>query len=148
MRGWWRDAFGQPGIRSLGVVWFASLVSTFSVTVATLVLAYAEGGAGLVAWFGVASTAPGALLSPVLMGRAARTGSDVVLRRTTAVRTLLIVVAGVAAVSGVTAPLVVTLVALAVALGSTFRPTQASLLPWLARTPQDLIAALLAVTVA
>ena len=38
--------------------------------------------------------------------------------------------------------------ALAVALGSTFRPTQASLLPWLARTPTELTAANVAATVA
>ena len=148
MTGWWRDAFGQPGIRALGVAWFASLVATFSVTVATLVFAYAEGGAALVAYFGIASTAPGAVLSPVLMGQAARTGSDIVLRRTTALRTLLIVAAAAAAAAELAAPLVVTLVALAVALGSTFRPTQASLLPWLARTPQELTAANVAATVA
>ena len=68
MRDWWRNAFGQPGIRALGIAWFCSLVGTFSVTVATLVFAYAEGGAGLVAYFGIASTAPGAVLSPAADG--------------------------------------------------------------------------------
>jgi len=145
----WRGPRGQhPGIRALGLAWFLSLFSTFGLAVAALVFAYDHGGARLVAYYGIASTAPGAVLTPLLMALAARSRSDRVLRRTTAARAALVAAAGIAAMVGLSPILVVTCAALATSLGSTFRPTQATLLPWLARTPSELTSANVAATVA
>lgn len=139
-------ALRRPEIRRLEVGWLLSLAGTFCYTVALLAYSYAEGGAVLVGIYGVASTVPGALLTPLLMSVTDRVGSAAMLRSTTGTRTLL--VASAAALSLVDAPagLVVSLAAGAHALSATFRPTQATALPWLARTPAELTAATVAAT--
>jgi MFS family permease len=141
-------ALREPDIRRLEVGWLLSLAGTFSYTVALLAYSYAEGGATLVAVYGAVSTVPGALLTPVLMTATGRVGSARMLRRTTAVRTLLVAAAAVLAMLDVTAALVVALAAAAHSLSATFRPTQASALPWLARTPAELTAATVTATMA
>ena len=142
------NALSQPDIRRLELGWGLSLVGTFSYTVALLAYTYAEGGANLVAVYGVASTVPGALLTPVLMSLTDRMGSATTLRSTTAVRTLLVALAASLALVQAPAFLVVVLAAAAHSLSATFRPTQASVLPWLARTPAELTAATVAATMA
>jgi MFS family permease len=142
------DALRQPDIRRLELGWALSLAGTFSYTVAMLAYTYAEGGARLVAAYGVASTVPGALLTPVLMSLTDRVGSATMLRLTTGTRTLLVAVAAALALADAHAALVVVPAAAAHALSATFRPTQASVLPWLARTPAELTAATVAATMA
>lgn len=138
----------DPEIRRLEAGWGLSLTGTFSYTVAMLAYTYAEGGATLVAVYGVASTLPAALLTPVLMSVTDRVGSARMLRATTALRTLLVALAGGLALAEQPAVLVVVLAATAHALAATFRPTQASALPWLARTPSELTSATVAATMA
>jgi MFS family permease len=144
----WVDALRQPGIRRLELGWGLSLAGTFSYTVALLVYAYAQGGATLVAVYGVASTVPGALLTPVLMSLTDRVGSARMLRGTTACRTLLVALAAGFALAGAPPAIVIVLAAAAHSLSATFRPTQASVLPWLAHTPAELTAATVAATLA
>jgi MFS family permease len=142
------DALRQPEIRRLEVGWALSLLGTFGYTVALLAYSYSEGGAGLVAAYGVASAVPGAFLTPVLMSLADRIGAAAMLRTTTGARTLLIALAGVLALADAPAWTVVVLAAGAHALSATFRPTQAASLPWLARTPAELTAATVTATMA
>ena len=142
------DALRQPDIRRLELGWALSLAGTFSYTVAMLAYTYAEGGANLVAAYGVSSTVPAALLTPVLMSLTDRVGAATMLRRTTAVRTLLVALAAGLALVDTPSVVVVGLVAAAHSLSATFRPTQASALPWLARTPAELTAATVAATMA
>ncbi|MGY2875540.1 MFS family permease [Marmoricola sp. URHA0025 HA25] len=141
-------ALRQPDIRRLELGWLLSLAGTFSYTVALLAYSYAEGGANLVAVYGIVSTVPGALLTPMLMSLTGRVGSATMLRSTTAVRTLLVAAAAGLAVADAPAALVVGFAAAAHSLSATFRPTQASVLPWLARTPAELTAATVAATMA
>jgi MFS family permease len=142
------DALRQPDIRRLELGWGLSLAGTFSYTVAMLAYTYAEGGASLVAAYGVSSTVPAALLTPVLMTLTDRVGAATMLRWTTAARTLLVAIGAALALVDGPAVLVVGLVAAAHSLSATFRPTQASVLPWLARTPAELTAATVAATMA
>jgi len=139
-------AFAQPDIRRLEVGWGLSLAGTFSYTVSLLAYTYAEGGAGLVALYGVVSTVPGAVLTPMLMSVTDRVGSAVALRATTATRAALVSAAAACALLGAPAVLAVALAAAAHALSATFRPTQAVSLPWLARTPGELTAATVTAT--
>jgi hypothetical protein len=141
-------ALRQPDIRRLELGWGLSLAGTFGYTVAMLAYAYAEGGSGLVAGYGVASTVPGAVLTPLLMGLSDRVGGATVLAATTAVRTVLVGLAGALALTDASAAAVVGLAAGAHSLSATYRPTQATLLPWLARTPAELTAATVTATVA
>ena len=142
------EALGQPDIRRLEFAWALSLAGTFSYTVAMLAYTYAEGGANLVAAYGVSATVPAALLTPLLMSLTDRVGAATMLRRTTTVRTLLVALAACLALVDSPAGVVVGLVAAAHALSATFRPTQATVLPWLARTPAELTAATVAATMA
>jgi MFS family permease len=144
---WFRDAFGHADIRALAAGSFLSVFASFALAVAVAVYAYGEGGAGLVAYYGVASVVPGAVLTPILMSVTSRGRADRVLRRTTVVRVVLVVGAVVGALADAAPVLVVTLAAIAVSLGATYRPTQAVLLPWLARTPRELTAANVAATI-
>jgi MFS family permease len=141
-------ALRQPDIRRLELGWGLSLTGTFGYTVSLLAYTYAEGGAGLVAFYGVASTVPGALLTPMLMSLNDRVGSATVLRATTALRTVLVAMSAAAALLGAPPLVAVLLAAAAHALSATFRPTQAAALPWLARTPAELTAATVAATMA
>ncbi len=145
--GWWRDAWGHPHIRALGLGLFLSFLATLSLAVSASVYAYQSGGAPLVAYFGAASTLPGVVLTPLLMGAASRGRAEVVLRRTTLVRVGLVGGGAAAELAGLSPVLVVSLLALSACLGATFRATQALLLPWLARTPSQLAAANVAATV-
>jgi predicted MFS family arabinose efflux permease len=70
------------------------------------------------------------------------------LRATTAARTLLVTLAAGLAWVGAPAAVVVALAAGAHSLSATFRPTQATSLPWLARTPAELTAATVTATMA
>jgi MFS family permease len=142
------DALRQPDIRRLEVGWALSLAGTFGYTVALLAYSYAEGGAQLVAAYGVASTVPGALLTPVLMSLTDRVGAAGMLRVTMAVRTVLVALASALALLDAPAIAVVALAAAAHSLSATFRPTQAAALPWLARTPAELTGATVAATMA
>lgn len=142
------DALRQPDIRRLEAAWALSLTGTFSYTVALLAYAYAEGGSHLVAAYGVASTVPGAVLTPLLMGLTDRVGAATMLRVVTATRTVLVGLAAACALDDAPGPVVVALAAGAHALSATFRPTQASALPWLARTPAELTAATVTATMA
>jgi MFS family permease len=142
------DALRQPDIRRLEVGWALSLTGTFSYTVALLAYSYAEGGAHLVATYGVASTVPAAVLTPVLMSLTDRVGAAAMLRATTAARTLLVALAAGLALVEAPALVVVALAAGGHSLSAMFRPTQATALPWLARTPAELTAATVTATMA
>jgi MFS family permease len=141
-------ALRQPDIRRLEIGWLLSLTGTFGYTVAMLAYAYAEGGARLVAAYGVASTVPGAVFTPLLMSLTDRVGGATMLRATTGTRTLLVALAAGLALGDAPAVAVVALAAAAHSLSATFRPTQATSLPWLARTPAELTAATVAATMA
>lgn len=142
------EALRQPDIRRLEVGWVLSLAGTFGYTVALLAYSYAEGGPRLVAAYGVASTVPGALLTPILMSVTGRVGSATTLRVTTACRAILVALAAALAFADASAVVAVILVAAAHSLSATFRPTQAAALPWLARTPAELTLATVAATLA
>jgi predicted MFS family arabinose efflux permease len=142
------DALRQPDIRRLELGWALSLAGTFSYTVALLAYSYAEGGANLVAVYGVASTVPGAVFTPLLMSLTDRVGGATMLRATTAVRMLLVALAAGLALVEAPPIVVVALAAGAHSLSATFRPTLATALPWLARTPAELTAATVTATMA
>ena len=142
------SALRHPDIRRLEVGWALSLAGTFSYTVALLAYSYGEGGAHLVAAYGVASTVPGAVFTPMLMSLTDRVGGATMLRVTTGARTLLVALAAGLAWVGAPAAAVIALAAGAHSLSATFRPTQATSLPWLARTPAELTAATVTATMA
>jgi len=136
-----RDVLRVADCRRIEAGWFASLAGELAGSIALLVHAYNEGGAPLVALYGVARTLPAMVVTPAIVGATDRFAPDSVLRVTVGARAVLLGMAAGGAVIG--APVVVVIGAGVIGswLAGAYRPIQASVLPWLARTPGELTAA-------
>ncbi len=66
--------------RRIEAGWLASLAGEMAGTIALLVYAYAEGGAGLVAVYGVVRTLPAMIVTPAIVGLTDRLAPERVLR--------------------------------------------------------------------
>lgn len=141
-----RDVLRLPDVRRLELGWGLCLVGEFASTIALFVYAFDEGGATLVAIYGVARAAPGAVVTPALLSLTYRVPVDRLLRATTGARAALVALAGAAAALHAPPAVVLTLASISASMTGTFRPAQATALPWLARTPAELTAANVAAT--
>ena len=135
----WRSR-GKP-IRLLLMAWGLSYAGDLAAFTAASVYAYRAGGAGLVGILGLAKALPGALLVPLVTSGSDRVRRERLLVATVVLRALMLGTAAAAMTGGGQAVLVVLLVALEGGLASAFRQMQAALLPWLARTPDELTSA-------
>ena len=121
--------------------WCLSYAGDLAAFTAASVYAYRAGGAGLVAVLGLLKALPGAFLVPVVTSGSDRVRRERLLIATVVPRVLLLGLAA-AAMSGTgQGVLVVVLAGLEGGLASAFRQVQAALLPWLARTPDELTSA-------
>ena len=130
-----------PDVRRIELGWFASMVGELTGTVAMLIFAHNQGGAAMVAFYGVARTVPAMLVSPVLVSAGDRISQDRILRLAVAARVALMALAALGAAYDAPAIGVVVVAAGASWLAGVYRPIQAAVLPWLARTPGELTAA-------
>jgi MFS family permease len=105
---------------------------------AASVYVYHAGGAAYVGVLGLLKALPGAVLVPLVATWSDRVRRERLLVVTVAVRALLLSAAAAMMTSGAQAILVFVLVGLEAGLTSVFRQVQAALLPWLARTPDEL----------
>jgi len=135
------EVFRNPSLRRLELAWAGSIIGSWAYTVALVVYAYRHGGATAVGLVGLIRWLPAAAASPLaaLLGDRYRRvpvmlGADVL--RACALAAMAICVLTHAPVVAVYA------LASAVAVTTTaFQPAQAALLPSLARTPEELTAA-------
>jgi predicted MFS family arabinose efflux permease len=125
----------------LQVGWALTTTGRLFAPVALLVLAYQRGGPAALAATSVALAVVGAVMSAVIGRLADRRNLGWVIISMVAVAASLLVLSTVAAVFDW--PLLVSLGfgTLACGLLATYRPLQASLLPWLVHTPRELAAA-------
>ena len=138
--------FTNPGLRRVELSW-AGTVCAYWIFIVTLSLyAYARGGAGAVGLVWLLRTLPSVVAAPVGAVLGDRYPRERVLLGINLARSATIGAAAAAAFSGAPAGIVYALGALMGLLQSTFRPTQAALLPQLARTPEELTAANLVLT--
>jgi predicted MFS family arabinose efflux permease len=121
--------------------WCLSYGGDLAAFTAASVYAYHEGGAGLVAVLGLLKALPGAFLVPLISSGSDRVRRERLLIATVVARALLLAAAVAAMTGGGQGLLVVVLVGLESTLSSAFRQLQASLMPWLARTPDELTSA-------
>jgi MFS family permease len=138
--------FGNPNLRRVELSW-AGTVCAYWIFIVTLGLyAYQRGGAGAVGLVGLLRVLPSVVAAPfgaVLGDRYPRERVIVVVNLA---RSVTIAAAAVAAFLDAPAGIVYALASVMGLLQSIFRPTQAALLPLLARTPQELTAANLVLT--
>ena len=121
--------------------WGMSYAGDLAAFTAGSVYAYRAGGAGLVAVLGLLKALPGAFLVPLVTSGSDRVRRERLLIAVVVPRALLLAVAAAAMAGGGQGLLVVMLVGLEGGLASAFRQVQAALLPWLARTPDELTSA-------
>jgi predicted MFS family arabinose efflux permease len=127
--------------------WCLSYAGDLAAFTAASVYAYRAGGAGLVGILGLLKALPGAFVVPVVTSGSDRVRRERLLVATVVPRALLLGLATAAMAGYGEGVLVVVLVGLEGGLASAFRQVQAALLPWLARTPDELTSANSAVSV-
>ncbi len=136
-----RAALHDPDLRRLQLSWMAVNAGRWAFLITNLVVAYDAGGPGLVGILGLATFIAPMILSPFVGIPTARWRPDRILATVGAIRVLTVALTvALVALDGPLAGLVV-LVALEAAAGSFARPLQMSMLPLLARSPAELVAA-------
>jgi Cyclic nucleotide-binding domain len=123
---------------SAGGLSYAGDLAAFT---AASVYAYHSGGAGLVALLGLLKALPGVFLVPLISSQSDRVRRERLLLATVVLRALLLAAAVAVMTGGGLGLVVVVLVGLESSLTYAFRQLQVSLLPWLARTPDELTSA-------
>ena len=136
-----RAAVHDPDLRRLQVAWMAVNAGRWAFLVTNLVVAYDAGGPAVVAILGLATFIAPTVLSPFVALPAARWRPERILASVAAIRVLAVTLTvALVAVDGPLAVLVA-LVALESAAGAFARPLQMAMLPLLARSPAELVAA-------
>jgi MFS family permease len=125
-------------IRLLLVAWGLSYAGDLAAFTAASVYVYRVGGVAYVGLLGLLKALPGALLVPLVASWSDRVRRERLLAVSVALRALLLGAAAAVMTGGAEAVLVLVLVGLEAGLASVFRQVQAALLPWLARTPDEL----------
>ena len=136
-----RDVLRSPDIRRIELGWGFSVVGEAASTVALVVFAFAAGGAGLVAVYGLFRMLAGVTVALGIAGIGDRVRSEVLLRTSTALKAILLTLATVTAAMDGPALGVIVLAASSSGLEGAYRPLQAATLQWLVRTPAELAAA-------
>jgi predicted MFS family arabinose efflux permease len=135
-----RGVVGIAAIRRLLAAWVGSIGAEFGALVAVSVYAFAQGGARAVALFGVLRIVPALVLTPLVTSMADRVARERLLLWTMVVRATALALVCVAIVAGLPLLVVLALAGLDSGLLGIHRPAQNALLPWLARTPEELTA--------
>lgn len=136
-----RDVLGSSAIRRIEIAWTAGIAADWAFLVILLVVAYDAGGAFAVGLLGAIRVVPAIVAAPLATTLVERFRGNRVLTAINLVRTVGTV--GTAIVVGIDLPVEVTyvLAAIVAGAGSLVRPIQSALLPALARTPGELVAA-------
>jgi MFS family permease len=140
------SVFTNPNLRRVEVSW-GGTVSAYWMFIVTLAFyAYQRGGPGAVGLVGVLRLLPSFFAAPFGAMLGDRYPRDRVIVGINLARSVTIAAASLAAFTDAPAGIVYAFATLMGLFQSTFRPTQAALLPLLARTPQELTAANLVLT--
>lgn len=136
-----REVLRSPDVRRIESGWGLSVIAEGASTVAVVVFAYADGGATLVAVYGLFRMLAGITVALAITGIGDRVRGELLLQGSSAAKAILLALAAVTAAVEGPALGVVALAAASSGLEGAYRPLQASLLPWLVRTPAELTAA-------
>lgn len=140
------SVFTNPNLRRVELSWAGTVCAYWIFIVALSLYAYDRGGAGAVGLVWLVRTLPSVVAAPFGAALGDRYRRERVIVAINAARSLTIGLAAVAVFASAPAGIVYALGSLMGLLQSTFRPTQAALLPQLARSPEELTAANLVLT--
>lgn len=135
------EAFRVPNLRRLEIAWSLSVTADWISTLALAVYAFAVGGALAVGVLGLIRMVPSGLAAPFMALPGDRYPRERVMTVVEVARALLIAGAAVAVWLSWSTVILYLLVAVAAVVTSAFRSTQYALLPTLARSPHELVAA-------
>jgi MFS family permease len=136
-----RQAMANDGIRRVELAWAIGIAADSALLVVLLVEVYARDGVVATGLLGAVRMVP-AVLSGMLSGAAlARFRGDRILLAIAITRTASAVACALALAMGGSTLVLFVIAAVAAAAGAPVRPTQATLMPALARSPDELIAA-------
>jgi predicted MFS family arabinose efflux permease len=142
-----RAAAGNADLRRVQAARLISVTGRWAYTVTLAVFAYRSGGAAGVAVAGIVRLGPATLIAPFTGALAARFRVERLLLAGGAARTLALAAAAALVFEGRPAWAVYLCVAVESACSTALRPLQNSLLPSLARTPEELTSTTLALSV-
>ncbi len=136
-----RTTLEDPDLRRLTIAWFTVIAGKWAFLVSTLVAAYEAGGTVAVGLLGLARFLVPTLTSPFAGLPTVRWQPEAVLRTVNAIRTVAIGLAVVVVALDLPIQLLFLVVAIEAGVGAFSRPLHMALLPAVARTPTQLIAA-------
>jgi MFS family permease len=138
--------FSNPALRLVELSWALTTTAYWVFIVALSLFAYEEGGVAAVGVVGLIRVLPSVVAAPFAAVLGDRYPRHRVLFLVNVARTALILGAAAVALLDVNVAVIYVLTALVGLMQSLFRPTQAALLPSLARSPEELTAANLVLT--
>ncbi|HEX8025762.1 MAG TPA: MFS transporter, partial [Candidatus Limnocylindrales bacterium] len=135
------EAVSNPGIRRLEASWLLGIAADGALTVALLVVAYEGGGVGAAGLLGALRLGPAVVTGMLTGAILGRVRGDRLLLGLALVRTASAILITAVIATGGPLPVLFALAAVAASAGAPVRPTQATLMPALARSPSELVAA-------
>ena len=136
-----RDVYRNPNLRRLQLAFAGSVAGQYAFAIAIAVYAYRHGGATAVGVMALVRTIPSAVLAPFVSAAGDRFRQERVMLVADVLRAVIVGVIAVVVFAGGPLVLVFALSALGPIFSTAFHPAEASLLPVLARTPEELTAA-------
>jgi MFS family permease len=133
--------FQNRGLRRLQLAWASAVIGGWAYIVSLAVFAFRENGAYAVAGLAVARWVTSGVAAPIAGVIGDRYPRVRVLIGSCVLRSAIIALAGIAMLTGVTPFVVYVLAVLAAMAGTVFSPSEAALVPALARSPEELTAA-------
>jgi MFS family permease len=138
--------FGNRDLRRVQLSWAGSITAYWVFIIALSLFAYEQGGAAAVGLVGLLRVLPAVVAAPFAASLGDRYPRERVLVAVNIARTAAIALAAGLAFADAPPVVVYLLAGVVGMLQSVFRPTQAALLPQLARTPEELTASNLVLT--
>jgi hypothetical protein len=136
-----RQVAANAGLLRLEAASLAWSTAEATYLIGLLVLAYEAGGTTSVAFIAVLRALPSVVLAPLIMSLTAALPRDRLLRLVVAVRVACVVAATIEVVAGAPPASIYALAAIDAVAASLLRPLRATLVPALARSPEELVAA-------
>ena len=136
-----RDVFANRDLRRIELAFAGSVIGLYAYYIAIAVYAYRHGGATAVGLLTFVRLLAAAGVAPFAASLADRLRRERVMLAVNLARAAAVALAAVSAFAGAPALVVYALATLVSMIGTPFRPAEASLLPELARTPEELTAA-------